>query len=158
MVTTSPVSHAALPGWAVGLGYGGLLPFVACAGVLLLPETGMHEMASRLLVGYGAVILSFLGGVHWGLVLGAPSPRAPSVLMIGVLPSLAGWLTLLLPLEKALAIQVAAFGGVWLYEHRILGPSILPPAYLSMRRWLTLGVIASLGLAMMAPSLAPASS
>jgi hypothetical protein len=153
MTTPNPGSAAMLPGRAALLGYGGLAPFVACALAMLLPEAGMREMASRVLIGYGAVILSFLGGVHWGLVLRAPSPRATGMLAIGVLPSLAGWLTLLLPFEKALAAQVAVFGGFWLYEHRVLGPDIIPPAYLAMRRWLTLAVIASLGLAMMAPSL-----
>ena len=80
------------------------------------------------------------------------------MLAVGVVPSLIGWITLLLPFETAAAIQVAAFGGFWLYEHRVLGPEILPPAYLALRRWLTLGVVASLGLALMAPSLVPTAS
>lgn len=155
MTTPTPGSSSQLPGWTAALGYGGLVPFVACALAMLLPDAGMRDVASRVLVGYGAVILSFLGGVHWGLVLSAPSPRAPRMLAIGVLPSLAGWLTLLLPFETAVAAQVAIFGGFWLYEHRILGPDIIPPAYLVLRRWLTLVAIASLGLALMAPSLAP---
>jgi hypothetical protein len=154
MTLPPPGSSAPLPSWSASLGYGGLVPFVACALAMLLPEAGMRDLASRLLVGYGAVILSFLGGVHWGLVLRTSSPRAPGMLAIGILPSLAGWLTLLLPFEKALAAQVAVFGGFWLYEHRILGPDLIPPAYLAMRRWLTLVVIACLGLALMAPSFA----
>jgi hypothetical protein len=152
-VTTTPGSADVLPERAALLGYAGLLPFLACAVALLLPEAGLREAAARLLPGYGAVILSFLGGVHWGLVLRSPSPRAPALLAIGVLPSLAGWLSLLLPLEKALAAQVAVFGAFWLYEHRVLGPGVIPPAYLAMRRWLTLVAIAALGLATMAPSL-----
>ena len=72
-----------------------------------------------------------------------------------MIPSLAGWLTLLLPFETALAIQVAAFGVLWLYEHRVLGEGFMPPAYLAMRRMLTLVACASLGLALMAPSLVP---
>jgi hypothetical protein len=35
---------------------------------------------------------------------------------------------------------------------------VLPADYLALRRWLTLGVIASMGLALMAPSLVPAAS
>jgi hypothetical protein len=156
MMTVTPGSPTQLPAHATALGYGGLVPFVGCAlGVLLLPEAGMRDVAARVLIGYGAVILSFLGGVHWGLVLRTHSPRVPGILAIGVLPSLAGWLTLLLPFETALAAQVVVFGGFWLYEHRILGPDVLPPAYLALRRWLTLVAIAALGLALMAPSLAP---
>ena len=146
-----------LPGWAKPLGYGGLVPFAACALVMLaLPDAGTRELAGRALLGYGAVILSFLGGVHWGLVLrGAAPQRAGGLLAAGVVPSLVGWVALLLPFEQAAAVLVAGFGLFWLYEHRVLGPAVLPPDYLALRRWLTLGVVASMGLALMAPSLAP---
>lgn len=143
--------------WTRSLGYAGLVPFVGCALVMLaVPDDGSRHLAARALLGYGAVILSFLGGVHWGLVLRNAPARAAGMLAIGVVPSLLGWASLLLPFEQAAALQVAAFGGFWLYEHRVLGPELVPPAYLSLRRWLTLGVIASLGLALMAPTLVPA--
>jgi hypothetical protein len=148
---------AALPQWMTPLGYAGLLPFVACAALILwAPEEATRHVAGRALVGYGAVILSFLGGVHWGLVLRGGATRGAGMLAIGVLPSLVGWAALLLPFDAAAAVQAGAFGGLWLYEHRVLGPAVLPPAYLALRRSLTLVVIAALGLALMAPSLAPA--
>jgi len=146
-----------LPGWARPLGYGGLVPFVACAVVMLaVPDAGTRDVAGRALLGYGAVILSFLGGVHWGLVLrGAAPQRAGGLLAAGVVPSLVGWVALLLPFEQAAAVLVAGFGLFWLYEHRVLGPAVLPPDYLALRRWLTLGVVGSMGLALMAPALVP---
>ena len=158
MTPTAEQPATALPAYTAALGYGGLVPFVACAlAMLLLPDLGSRDLAGRVLVGYGAVILSFLGGVHWGLVLRAQtSSRAAGMLAIGVIPSLVGWLTLLLPFETAVAVQVGAFGGFWLYEHRVLGPAVVPPAYLALRRWLTLVACASLGLALMAPALVPA--
>lgn len=153
----SAANETGLPPYTAALGYGGLVPFVACAIVMLaIPETDARHFAGRALVGYGAVILSFLGGVHWGLVLRAPSARAAGMLVAGVIPSLVGWASLLLPFETAAALQVAGFGGFWLYEHRVLGPQVLPPAYLGMRRWLTLIVCVSIAMALMAPSLAPA--
>ena len=156
IATGRPASE--LPAYAKALGYGGLLPFIACGlSMLLLPDAGMREVTGRILVGYGAVILAFLGGVHWGLVLRTQSPRAGGMLAIGVVPSLLGWMTLLLSFETAVAVQVATFGGFWLYEHRMLGPSIVPPAYLALRRWLTLVAVASLGVALMATSLVPTS-
>lgn len=156
MTTPQPGHPAGLPAQAGALGYGGLVPFVACAlGVVLLPDAGLRGVAARMLLGYGAVALSFLGGVHWGMALGPTSPHVPGRLAICVLTSLAGWLTLLLPFEKAVAAQVAVFGAFWLYEHRVLGPTIVPPAYLALRRWSTLVAIAALGIALMAPSLLP---
>jgi len=149
-----------LPAWAKPLGYGGLVPFAACALVMLaMPDAGTRDLAGRALLGYGAVILSFLGGVHWGLVLrGAAPQRAGRLLAAGVVPSLVGWVALLLPFEQAAAVLVAGFGLFWLYEHRVLGPEVLPPDYLALRRWLTLGVVASIGLALMAPALVPSTS
>jgi hypothetical protein len=150
------VPQSALPPWTAPLGYGGLAPFVACAlAALLWPGPDMRHLAGRVLVGYGAVILSFLGGVHWGLVLRGGADRARGLLAIAVLPSLAGWATLLMSFETAVAVQVGAFGGFWLYEQRVLGPAFLPGAYLALRRWLTLAAVASLGVALMAPSLVP---
>lgn len=149
-----------LPAWAKPLGYGGLLPFFACALLMLaVPDAGTRDLAGRALLGYGAVILSFLGGVHWGLVLrGAAPQRAGGLLAAGVVPSLVGWVALLLPFEQAAAVLVAGFGLFWLYEHRVLGPTVLPPDFLALRRWLTLGVVASMGLALMAPALVPSVS
>ena len=146
-----------LPAWARPLGYAGLAPFIACALIMLaLPDAGTRHVAGRALLGYAAVILSFLGGVHWGLVLrGAAPERAGGLLAAGVLPSLVGWVALLLPFEQAAAILVAGFGLLWLYEHRVLGTAVLPADYLALRRWLTLGVVASMGLALMASALVP---
>ena len=147
----------ALPAWAKPLGYGGLVPFFACALLMLaVPDAGTRDLAGQALLGYAAVILSFLGGVHWGLALRGASPqRAGGLLAAGVLPSLVGWGALLLPFEQAAAVLVAGFGLFWLYEHRVLGSTVLPPDYLALRRWLTLGVVASMGLALMASSLVP---
>jgi len=146
-----------LPRWARPLGFGGLLPFFACALVMLaVPEAATRDLVGRALLGYGAVILSFLGGVHWGLVLrGAAPERAAGLLAAGVVPSLLGWGALWLPFEQAAAVLVGGFGLFWLYEHRVLGTAVLPAPYLALRRGLTLGVVASLGLALMAPSLVP---
>ncbi len=43
------------------------------------------------------MILAFLGGVHWGFALPEPSGRADRArLGLGVVPSLVGWVALLL--------------------------------------------------------------
>ena len=46
------------------LGYGGLLPFVAGAGLVWLVQGEAQVYASMALSAYAAVILSFLGGIH----------------------------------------------------------------------------------------------
>jgi len=142
-------SQRPLPPGLAALGYAGLLPFVACVLGMALLEGESRVLAVRALVAYGAVILSFLGAVHWGVLLCQPEAAARARLVIGVLPSLAGWVALLLPERYALALLVVAFGGFWLYEHRVAGTALLPPGYLDLRRHLSLAVCALLTLGLL---------
>lgn len=138
-MTAGDVTRDALPARAATLGYAGLIPFALGAiGALLLEDLDEAEWAARLSLYYGAVILSFLGGVHWGLVLRTRPARVSRVLAIGVVPGLVGWISLALPYEQGLAIQIGCFGAFWLYEHRVLGEPLLPPGYLELRRRLTI--------------------
>jgi hypothetical protein len=116
-----------LPPGASALGYGGLVPFAAAVIGIVLLDGEMRALAARALLAYGAVILSFLGAVHWGLVLARPAADTARRLLGGVLPALAGWVALLLPTRFGLALLVIAFGAFWLYEHRVLGAGFLPP-------------------------------
>jgi hypothetical protein len=143
-------SRPVLPPGLALLGYAGLAPFVACVLGIVLLEGEARAFAVRALVAYGAVILSFLGAVHWGLLLRHAVAAAQARLAAGVLPSLAGWAALLLPDRHALALLVVAVGAFWLYEHRVVGPALLPPAYLDLRRHLSLGACALLTLGLLA--------
>ena len=49
---------------ATGLGYAGLLPFFG--GLALLWYPPMADLGISALTLYAAVILSFVGAVHWG--------------------------------------------------------------------------------------------
>lgn len=139
-----------LPPGTSTFGYGGLVPFAAAVIGIVLLDGEPRAWAVRALLAYGAVILSFLGAVHWGLVLARPSVDAARRLLAGVLPSLAGWVALLLPARLGLALVVVAFGAFWLYEHRVLGERFLPASYLGLRRDLTLGACALLTLGLIA--------
>ena len=56
-------------------GFAGLIPPVLAAGaVALLPAGGWQQLAWVLLVFYGALIFSFLGGTWWAFA--AREPRA----------------------------------------------------------------------------------
>jgi len=132
------------------LGYAGLLPFVACVLGIAVLDGEPRQFAVRALVAYGAVILSFLGAVHWGLLLRATQARVQRHLVIGVLPSLAAWAALLLQQRHALATLAVAFGVFWLYEHRVAGVDLLSADYLRLRRSLSLAVCSLLALGLVA--------
>jgi Protein of unknown function (DUF3429) len=97
-LSASPVSPAALR-----LGYGGLLPFAAGAVLVWLVRADALPYVARGLSAYGALIVSFLGGIHWGLAMrqSVPSSR---LLIWGVMPSLVVWPAVLMPPSAGLVI------------------------------------------------------
>ena len=84
------------------LGLAGLLPFVAGALALaLLDAPGLKAWAGTALTAYGALIATFLGGIHWGLAMQDVQPVNVR-LGWGVSPSLLAWVALLLPVGMGL--------------------------------------------------------
>jgi hypothetical protein len=133
------------------LGYGGLLPFGAGTVAVVMHQ---GDWALPALVAYGACILSFLGAVHWGWVLGpegvAAKPGLPVVrtLLLGVVPSLVAWVALLLPVDQGLALLIAGLGSWYRYEQRVLGVAVLGTTYLALRQQLTFGAVGCLVVAL----------
>ena len=70
------LSYPTIPPAALTLGLAGLLPFAACAAAAHALPPGQQGVALQALAGYGAVILSFFGGVRWGLVIRGPAKGA----------------------------------------------------------------------------------
>ena len=128
------------------LGYGGLIPFLAAAAVLAASgDTAWRAEVERLLLGYAAVILSFLGAVHWGRLLGGNASGDTVRLAVwGVLPSVFAWFALFLPFAVAAPVMAALFAGVFLVDRQLLGHTPLRRHYLPLRLRLTSVVVASL--------------
>ena len=128
--------------WARRLGYGGLIPFVILAAALWVARPGDWPLATMALLGYGATISSFLGAIHWGLVLREGPAQPVPALLWGVVPSLLGWLALLLGHAPGLLL-IAALLWACLAVDRVLYPRFQLQAWLPMRLRLTL--VASIG-------------
>lgn len=123
------------------LGYGGLIPFAIFGAGAWFGPAPWQDFALHALAVYGAVILSFLGAVHWGLYLADSAHRvlgfaAPSW---AVVPSIAGWAALLLPTALALLSLVLLFALVLWVDRASLRAVRLPHGYLALRGYLTLG-------------------
>lgn len=86
------------------LGYAGLVPFVLLAALMWLVDAKLLPFVAIALGGYAATIVSFLGGVHWGVgfMKGDSAPRFHFIW--GVLPSLFAWLALMMPAYAALTL------------------------------------------------------
>jgi hypothetical protein len=96
------------------LGYAGLAPFVLLAALMWLVDSELLPFVAIALGAYAAVIVSFLGGVHWGIgfMKGDAAPRFHFIW--GVIPSLVAWLALMMPAYAALPllglVLVACYG------------------------------------------------
>ena len=81
-----------LPVLAIILTVAGVVPFVLCGVGATASNTITSQISAYVLIGYGAVILSFLGAVHWGLTLATEhDPAERPRLLLGVVPALIGW-------------------------------------------------------------------
>lgn len=122
------------------LSYGGLIPFVAGALLAWIGPPDWRAQALAAIAGYGAVILSFIGAVHWGRVFASaqPDPAAPWWLLWGVTPTLVGWVALLLPAPWTSVVLLLGFALAWAVDQR--APHGLPSWYPRLRTQLSLAV------------------
>lgn len=135
--------------WA---GYLGLLPFVFAFGLVAAGASrGMAPLGLQIATAWGAVILTFIAAVHWGLALAGRLPWSITTLVGSTLPSVVGAAAVITTGEKGLAILVAGFGMFWLFEHRTYAERFSED-YLDLRRILTIGVCTLLVLTAFASS------
>ncbi len=104
--TNVPVSAA----WLGGLG---AVPFVGLAGALPWLAGGIKPLVVHALLAYGATILSFLGGVHWGLAIKTPPGEGLQArLVLSVMPSLVAWVALLVGAQPGLMLLALAIAAM----------------------------------------------
>ena len=84
------------------LGYAGVMPFIMAVILMASAGPGLKKMALDAFLIYGAVILSFLGGIRWGAATTADSD-INHALIVSVIPSLWAVVCLLLPSSEASA-------------------------------------------------------
>ena len=132
-------SSSPLPPTVAWLGYGGLIPFVVLAAVAMVGGD-YAGFCSDALIAYGAVILSFVGAVHWGIALmrtDLGEQRRNATWVWSVVPALLAWLALLVTPVAAAVVLVVGFVAQYLQDRRLSGQSSLPPWYLPLRLRLT---------------------
>ena len=114
------------------LGYLGLIPFVFGAVTALLSQE-LVSLAFQAFILYSLAILSFMGGVHWGLAL-ITGTRQSTRLLISVVPVVAAWICLIaLPAPLTLAALGGGFIAQWFIDRPILAELPIPSWYLEMR-------------------------
>ncbi|KAI2822945.1 hypothetical protein CBS115989_1655 [Aspergillus niger] len=158
-------SLEAVPKEALYLGMAGVIPYVATSlqtvalayevktaalagdGLIFSGQSAelMLHMIEPIQVGYGAVILSFLGAIHWGLEwAGYGGKYGYKRYAAGVIAPAVAWPTLLLPVEYALISQFLAFTFLYYNDARAAASGRAPAWYGMYRFVLTFIVGASI--------------
>jgi hypothetical protein len=128
------------------LGYAGLIPFIvfSLGTWISLP---LVENPHFILMTYAAVILAFMGAIHWGVAMSRPSDIEQVQLGLSVIPALVGWLALLTSLLYGYVLLVCCFSALYLADRSASKAGLLPHWYLPMRAVLTFIVVICLAAA-----------
>jgi hypothetical protein len=166
----------AIPRPALWLGIAGLLPLFATAAAVWLLPADQAGLVLDIQLYYAAIVLSFLGAVHWGLAIAGfgtelrgteirgPEIRSPEIragespgaetigwvrLTWSVVPALVGWVALLMTAVPALVTLMIAFAAVFGADLAAARRGLAPAWYPVLRRPLTVLVVLSLGASLM---------
>lgn len=142
-----------VPAIVILLGAAGLIPFVGCALGALTWSGEWARMSLLGLSSYAAVILAFLGAVHWGFALEPAAGVAPARVqrarfVLGVVPSLIGWIGLLVTFvglpKTGLLVLAAGLAATTVVEGRGARAGYVPPGYMMLRWVLSVVVVVCL--------------
>ncbi|KAJ7224171.1 hypothetical protein GGX14DRAFT_648810 [Mycena pura] len=114
----------------VGLIFAGCLPYIGAGATTALSVQ----------VTYGAVILSFLGALHWGMeskFAGLGGHHGWRRLALGTAPLLYAWPTLALEPTNALIVQWVGFTWLWLADLQATSAGWTPKWYAQYRFYLS---------------------
>ena len=134
------------------IGFGGLIPFIGCAALMYVGNTGASNIALFASAVYGAVILSFVGAVHWGLTIS--EDRSPYWYVWSIIPAIMGWLAIVfLDIKISLLALTVAFTLAWSVDRQASLHGLIPSWYMRLRHILTAGATISLLVTAFAPPL-----
>ncbi|GLB34671.1 putative protein of unknown function (DUF3429) [Lyophyllum shimeji] len=97
------------------------------------------DQALNIQVTYGAVMLSFLGALHWGMEFaGYGGQKGYARLSLGAAPVLLAWSTLALAPVNALIVQWVGFTGLWWADAKVSQKGWTPKWYSQYRFYLSI--------------------
>jgi Protein of unknown function (DUF3429) len=121
------------------LGYAGLIPFVLGSALIWLigdRDLDQHAFVSLAMSAYAGLIISFLGGIHWGLSFARGlTGRRPLIWGIGA--ALLAWLGVLMAPYAGLALHGGVLIACYVIDRRVY-PLLGAADWLTLRFRLTL--------------------
>lgn len=144
-MTKRPPATGGIPPVARVLGLSGLLPQFGAVVLLLSGDPQSRYSALAIAYAYAALILSFLGGLWWGLA--ARTESAPRWLWFAsVAPSLIAlvtawpWMVGLRWPGPSLVVLGISLIGALLVDRALVRAGIAPPGWMALRVPLSLGL------------------
>lgn len=128
---------------AKALGYAGLIPFVTFSIGCWIETSYLYHTVYALIT-YAAIILSFMGAIHWGMAMSKTDNKQNNHFIFSVIPALAAWFSLLIPEFFSLIILLMGFIFLISYDLAVEKSQGFPGWYIPMRIKLTFIVSLSL--------------
>ena len=144
-MTVRPAASGGIPPIARLLGLSGLLPQLGAVALLLSGDPQSRYSALAIAYAYAAIILSFLGGLWWGLAARTDSPPrwlwfasvAPSLIaLVTAWPWMVG---LRWPGPSLVVLGISLIGAL-LVDRALVRAGIAPPGWMALRIPLSLGL------------------
>jgi hypothetical protein len=151
MNETAPAARPRIVAW---LGYGGLVPFLALA-VLACIDRERTVLWHAGLRAYGAVILSFVGALHWGFAMShSELTRQQRNAAFGwsVVPALVAFVALVVNPAPGDVLLVGGFLANYWRDVRLGATAPLPAWYQPLRLRLSIVAILCIGTGAVAAS------
>lgn len=102
------------------LGLSGLIPFIVLASCLWLVAPAWQPQFAHALAAWGAVVLTFIGAVHWGAALyDGDAPHNIWRYVYGICPGFLGWAALMAPADRALFVLFAGLVAAFVVDRRV---------------------------------------
>ncbi len=119
-----------LPDAALRMAKAGMLPFVLGVALVWLVDDQAHPYTTLALSAFAALVVSFLGGILWGIGFVHPDPPA-RLFVWGMAPSALAWVAVMMPASAGLVLD-----GVLLVVSYLIDRKVYP--VLGLARWLNL--------------------
>lgn len=142
--------------WILGLA--GLLPFFALAVFSWLSPPAELGGVLKAQAHYAASIFTFLGALHWGVVLARSEitdGRAVTRLLWSVLPSITAWILTLYGVRVALPGLFAGLLLALVIDWRLYRGTGVPAWFMPLRLVLSMGALACVGASWLAMASRP---
>lgn len=121
------------------LTYLGILPFLL--GALIFFDSALFgfKFSEHWVITYGAIIASFIAGIHWGLYLAGKAPI--NLFIHSNIVALAAWSALLISPVYSFILLTLCFLYLIVIDIRLARAGVIQPWFLRLRKHATIAVI-----------------